>query len=196
MDETLNGGAKEGLPWIHVTSHPYSDFLTPPSLFSSPRSLSCLTFLVSSTPPHQMPEHESGAMHWVMSNLYLSPSLSTSLFPYPSICPVSWIRRPGRNPRPVRGPLCLSVCQRLGTGCRLGVGSGPGSACLIEVPGGEKRGHPPTSWSQKQKVLFMRLILRRPDLWAVDMNGIYERKKKKDNTDILHSWIFCLLMYC
>lgn len=85
VDETLNGGAKEGLPWIHVTSHPYSDFLTPPSLFSSPCSLSCLTFLASSTLPHQMPEHESGARHSVMSNLLLVSlslylSLSVSLY--------------------------------------------------------------------------------------------------------------------
>ena len=98
-----------------------------------------------------------------------------------SICLVSWTKRrwPGRNPGPARGSLCLSVCQRLGSGSRPGFGSGPGPACLIGAPGGEKRGHPPTSWSQKQKVLFLRLILRRLNLWAVDLNGICDRRKKK-----------------
>lgn len=105
----------------------------------------------------------------------LSPSVC------PSIWPVSWTKRrwPGQNPGPVRGPLCLSVCQRLGSGSQPGFGSGPGPACLIEAPGGGKRGHPPTSWSQKQKVLFIRLILRRPNLWVVDMNSVCERRRKK-----------------
>lgn len=30
-----------------------------------------------------------------------------------------------------------------------------------------------------QKVLFLRLILRRLILWTVDMDGIYEREKQK-----------------
>lgn len=31
------------------------------------------------------------------------------------------------------------MCQRLGSSSRPGFGSGPGPACLIEAPGGEKK---------------------------------------------------------
>lgn len=98
---------------------------------------------------------------------------------------VSWTKRrwPGQNPGPARGSLCLSVCQRLGSASRPGFGSGAGPACLIGAPGGEKRGHPPTSWSQKQKVLFLRLILRRLNVWPVDINGIWERGEKKEKEE-------------
>lgn len=93
---------------------------------------------------------------------------------YPKVSPTKrWCHGPGR------GSLFLSPCQCLGSASQPGFGSGPGPACLIEAPGGEKRGHPPTSWSQMQKVLFLRLILRRLILWTVDMDGIYEREKQK-----------------
>lgn len=119
-----------------------------------------------------MPEQESStSCESCLTFAHLSPSLC------PSICPVSstnrWCRGPGR------GSLFLSLCQRLGSASQPGFGSGPGPACLIEAPGGEKRGHPPTSWSQMQKVLFLRLILRRLNLGTVDMGGICERGKQK-----------------
>lgn len=143
-------------------------------LFSSDPVLSYLPPVLSDLA--LLSNARTGKQHelWVMSNLLrISLSLCVSL----SICPVSptkrWCRGPGR------GSLFLSLCQCLGSASQPGFGSGPGPACLIGAPGGEKRGHPPTSWSQMQKVLFLRLILRRLNLWTVDMDGIYEREKQK-----------------
>lgn len=59
---------------------------------------------------------------------------------------------------------------------------------------GKKRGHPPTSWSQTQKVLFMRLILRRPkSLGSRQEWHLWKKNKKKKGEKYRHFLIMNLL---
>lgn len=157
---------------------------------------------LTSSPPsfpffhHEMPKEESSTSSWVTSNLHISLSLSVSL-PLLSIHLNSSLNQemvalatPGACQR-ITLPVCVPVLGLwLSAWCWLW--------SWLSMPyrsaRGEKRGHPPRSRSQKQKVLFTRLILRR--LNHCDMDEIFERRKRKQrngkNADNLHLWICCL----
>lgn len=187
-------GSPRALP-LCVISHSCScsDFLTLCPCFSDP----VLHHLapVSSSPTSNGKNKKVERRCLLTLHLYTSLSLFVSF-----ICSVSWTKRkwPGQDRGSVRRSLRLSGRQPLGSGCRPGIDSGHGSACLIEVPGGEKRGHLPTRWSQKQKVLFTRLILRRlSGIWMTFVNE--EKQKEKENKQVekkksknSYLWICCL----
>lgn len=125
------------LPSSHVISHSGSHFLTPLSLFLWPPVLHRLPPVSSSLSSNGDKKTSSTKASSHVSPLHL-------FFLFLCLCPfihtVSWTKRkwPGRDRGSVRRSLRLSGCQPLGSGWRPGVGSAPGSARLIEVPGGRR----------------------------------------------------------
>lgn len=180
--------------WIHVISH--SDYLT--RVFSSSLSFDPV---MSHLPPVSSSlssnARTSSTSVWVMSNLYTSLSLCVFLY-LPSILnqvAVAWAKC--TTYQGITLPVCVPT-SGLCFPAWLWLWSWPSMPYRSARRRKKKRGHPPTSWSQKQKVLFLRLILRRLNLWAVDINGIHEKGKTKGEKrwKMLQCEFVVHLMYC
>lgn len=134
-------GSLGALPSIHVISHSGSHSLTPLSHFLWPPPHSPCRALPSSRLLFSI-------IKWQKNKKVVRRHLLTftPLFLFLCLCPfirtVSWTKRKcrGWDRGSVGRSLCLSGCQPLGAGWQPGTGSAPGSARLVEVPGGGRSG--------------------------------------------------------